>query len=235
MSFMVGSLCPVRWQVIWSDLRDVDASLGPNSYLSICTDPGVEWIASRIGASDYATCATSLASMISRKLRLHEPLSQKRVPDPPENTAWLYTKGESTGIFVCVSLILIVDRIAYFKESIEATYYTIDATAFEKRLRQHYTGSHTTGDSGWYALRNMVFASGCRIEEFKNCSWTEAQSRARVYFDNALSVEADLLHHTPRLVAIQALIAMVCLLNDSGYQAAHSIGPLCRRFGKPKS
>lgn len=43
----------------------------------------------------------------------------------------------------------------------------------------------------------------------KTCSWTEAQALAKGYFDNALSVEADLLHGTPGLIAIQALLIMV--------------------------
>jgi len=148
--------------------------------------------------------------MISRKLRLHEPLGQKRTPDPPEHTAWLYAKGMSMCDYACMKLI--INCTAYFNESFEATYYTIDQSAFEERLRHHYTDAHATRDPGWYALRNVVFASGCRIEQFKTCAWTEAQSRAQVYFDNALSVEADLLHGTPGLIAIQALVAMVRLL-----------------------
>lgn len=68
---------------------------GPNSFTSICADPGVTWIASRIGASTYATCATSFMSTISRKLKLPERLSQQRIPDPPMPTAWLYATGTS--------------------------------------------------------------------------------------------------------------------------------------------
>ncbi len=68
---------------------------GPNSFASICADSGVAWIASRIGVSNYATCATSFMSSISRKLKLHKRLSQQRSPDPPITTAWLYTTCES--------------------------------------------------------------------------------------------------------------------------------------------
>lgn len=83
----------LRSRKLWG--LDVNCAAGPNSYLSICADPGVHWIASRIGASDYATCATSLTSTISRKLKLRERLSPERIPDPPKGTAWLYTKGKS--------------------------------------------------------------------------------------------------------------------------------------------
>jgi hypothetical protein len=43
----------------------------------------------------------------------------------------------------------------------------------------------------------------------KSCTWAEAQAIAKGHFDNALSVEADLLHGTPGLIAIQALLVMV--------------------------
>jgi hypothetical protein len=73
---------------------------GPNSFASICADPGVAWIASRIGASNYATCATSFMSTISRKLKLQKSLSQQRLPDPPLEIAWCYTRGESPSIWL---------------------------------------------------------------------------------------------------------------------------------------
>jgi len=68
---------------------------GPNSFASICADTGVAWIASRIGASNYATCATSFMSTISRKLKLHKRLIQQRLPNPPIGVAWRYTMGKS--------------------------------------------------------------------------------------------------------------------------------------------
>lgn len=102
-----------------------------------------------------------------------------------------------------------VSITAYFDESVEATYQTIDRSDFLTRLGNHYTESVHDDDPGWYALRNVVFASGCRIASSKSCTWTETQVLAQGYFDNALSVEADLLHGTPGLIAIQALLVMV--------------------------
>lgn len=98
---------------------------------------------------------------------------------------------------------------AYFDESVEATYQTIDRSDFLARLKKHYEDSVHDEDPGWYALRNVVFASGCRITSSKSCTWTEAQILAKGYFDNSLSVEADLLHGTRGLIAIQALLMMV--------------------------
>jgi hypothetical protein len=71
---------------------------GPNSFASICADSGVVWIASRIGASNYAACATSFMSTISRKLKLQKRLSQQRLPDPPIELAWRYTIGKLLSI-----------------------------------------------------------------------------------------------------------------------------------------
>src|SRR5690242_9568863 len=68
---------------------------GPNSFVSICADPGVAWIASRIGASTYATCATSFMCSITRRLKLPKRLSQQRLPDPPMPSAWRYATGAS--------------------------------------------------------------------------------------------------------------------------------------------
>jgi hypothetical protein len=98
---------------------------------------------------------------------------------------------------------------AYFDESVEATYQTIDRSDFFTKLKKHYEDSIYDVDPGWYALRNVVFASGCRITSSKSHTWTEAQVLAKGYFDNALSVEADLLHGTRGIIAIQALLMMV--------------------------
>ncbi|KAF2827187.1 hypothetical protein CC86DRAFT_369390 [Ophiobolus disseminans] len=170
---------------------------GPNSYLSICADPGVKWIATRIGVSNYATCAVSAVSTISQKLKLRQSLSLKRISDPPLETAWLFTR-------------------AYFDESLEATYHIIDQASFEQQLREHYNNALCDKTPGWYALRNVVFASGCRIATYKSCTWMEAQTLAQGYFDNALSVEADLLHGTPGILAIQALIIMALFAEGLG-------------------
>lgn len=113
------------------------------------------------------------------------------------------------GGFIRVYTILIARTLAYFDESLEATYYTIDRPDFEARLMKHLNDPSQDNDSAWYALRNIVFASGCRIAIFKSHSWTEAQTQSRKYFENALAVEADLLHGRSGVISIQALLVMV--------------------------
>ncbi|KAI8939889.1 hypothetical protein NX059_003618 [Plenodomus lindquistii] len=166
-----------------------DECHGPHSFLSICTDPGVDWIASRIGVLNYANYATSLEKDISRRFRLRERLSKERVPEPSQETAWLYTN-------------------AYFEKSLEASFNIIDRSNFEARLRTFHQDPSDDSDMGWYALRNAVYANGCRIATFQSCTWAQAQTLSRGYLENALSVEPELIHGTPGLTAIQALLVM---------------------------
>ncbi|KAH7385829.1 fungal-specific transcription factor domain-containing protein [Pyrenochaeta sp. MPI-SDFR-AT-0127] len=184
-------------QVVAGEPPSRDEHHGPNSYLSICADAGVNWIASRIGASSFDACATSLVSTISQKLKLSGRLSKDRIPEPCKETAWLYMH-------------------AYFDESLEATYYTINRSTFEARLEKDFSDQPDEYDPAWYALKNVVFASGCRIATFKTQSWTEAQIQSRGYFENALAVEADLLHGTTGVIAIQALLAMALYAEGAG-------------------
>lgn len=125
--------------------------------------------------------------------------------------------------------------IAYFDECLESTYYTIDRSAFETRLRTHYDGLCHDYDPGWYALRNIVFACGCRSAAFRAGTWTEAQAQAQGYFDNALSVEVDLLHGTPGLVATQALLIMVSSLDASMNSITKTTGSVRGRLGQPEA
>lgn len=85
---------------------------------------------------------------------------------------------------------------------------------FEKRLQKTYENGSSEVDAGWHALRNAVFAIGCRIMVFKACTWHEAQANSQGYFENALAVEAELIHGTPGIMGVQALLAMVCLKID---------------------
>lgn len=119
---------------------------------------------------------------------------------------------------------------AFFEESLEATYNIIDRADFEARLKSTYDNGPSEADAGLYALRNIVFATGCRITTFKDCSWSEAQAQSQGYFENALAVEPDLIHGTPGLTGIQALFAMVCPRRTFCRQkGTNVIGILCRR------
>lgn len=71
-------------------------------------------------------------------------------------------------------------------------------------------GAPSGEDVAWYALRNTVYAAGCRQLLLKDCStpYAEAQAEASRYFSNALSVHSDLIYGPSGLVAVRALTAM---------------------------
>jgi len=85
---------------------------------------------------------------------------------------------------------------------------------FEARLRLHFApGTRANDDPGWYALRNTVYASGCRMEcskAYHSTGFEEARERGWRYFENALSVQSQLLYGKTDITAVQALVAMVC-------------------------
>ena len=107
---------------------------------------------------------------------------------------------------------LFADRIvpAYFNDSLEALYGIVHRPEFEARLTEHFNGTRGD-DSSWYALRNVVYATGCRtyLSTQKSQSWTDVQQRSWAYLENAMSVYFDLLYTPTGLSAVRALAAMV--------------------------
>jgi hypothetical protein len=99
----------------------------------------------------------------------------------------------------------------------DAIFGIVHRPTFESALRTHFRkdgyNSDNEVDPGWYALRNTVYAAGCRILETKSAvkgtrtSATTAQSWK--YFSNALSVHTDILYYRTSLMAVQALAMMV--------------------------
>ncbi|KAH7145530.1 fungal-specific transcription factor domain-containing protein [Dactylonectria estremocensis] len=173
---------------------------GPTSFLPICVNPGIGWIANKIGNSNYTSSAKSLMSTIGGRLKLSKRLSRDIVEDPDPNTAWEYVR-------------------AYFEESALSTFYLANRQSFEERLLRHIENpSASQEDSVWFAMRNIVFATGCRALMSKTHSWTESQSKSGQYFENALRVETDLIHGACRLSATRALLAMSLFSEGGGCQ-----------------
>lgn len=84
--------------------------------------------------------------------------------------------------------------------------------AFETRLRAksaHPSEFHD--DSSWFALRNTVYASGCRdvLSKDPMKTFNEAQAEFWKYFENSLSVHTELTYTPASLTAVQALVLMV--------------------------
>jgi hypothetical protein len=106
----------------------------------------------------------------------------------------------------------------YFEMDPDAVFGIVYRPTFENALRTHFRkdghNSDNDPDPGWYALRNTVYAAGCRIIEMRNAgkgSRTNIMSnQSWKYFSNALSVHSDLLYYRTSLMAVQALAMMVC-------------------------
>lgn len=109
---------------------------------------------------------------------------------------------------------------AYFETSYDAVFGVIYRPAFEARLRSQFDqGSSFQDDNpSWYALRNTVYASGCRsvLGKDHSISFVDAQARAWSFFENALSVHTEILFNPTGLSAVQALTLMVITLFGRG-------------------
>ena len=93
----------------------------------------------------------------------------------------------------------------------------VERTLFESRLRAHFSGTHNpvADDKGWYALRNMLWAHGCRIVLSKTRTFRETLQASWAFFENALSVHTETLFLHTSMMSVQAVILMVGALSRS--------------------
>ena len=103
---------------------------------------------------------------------------------------------------------------AYFERSVDSLFEVIHRPEFEHHLRSHLSNRLYDDDPAWLALRNTVYASGCRLYRSQNHSdsFVSIQQEAWHFFSNALSVHSDLLLRSPSIRAVRALLAMVRLV-----------------------
>lgn len=104
-----------------------------------------------------------------------------------------------------------MEIIAYFEDSFEALYGVVYRPEFEARLARHLEAQDVQDDPSWYALRNIVYATGCRalLVQQKTVRWPEVHRQSWPFFENALSVYVELLYTQTGLSAVRALTAMV--------------------------
>ena len=100
---------------------------------------------------------------------------------------------------------------AYFDQSYHASFGIVDRSTFEEHLVQHFNGA-LADDPSWYALRSVIYASGCLeiMSTDTSVSFREAHKQAWEFFENAMSVHTELLITPTGLIAVQALTLMVC-------------------------
>jgi len=97
---------------------------------------------------------------------------------------------------------------AYFEDTPEEAFGIVQRPWFESRLRAHFSGT-IPDDKANYALRNVLWACGCRIVLSKTATFREAAQASWALFENALSVHTDILFLRGSMVEVQALILMV--------------------------
>jgi len=103
--------------------------------------------------------------------------------------------------------------LAFFEESFEYTVGLVQKAPFEARLHEHLQqGPSAANDVAWYALRNTVYAIGCRIHlsaEGRPEAYVTARQQSWRYFENAMSVHTELLFMRTNTMAVEALLLMV--------------------------
>ena len=170
---------------------------GPRSCLSLCSQSGIEWVESRSGIRGFRSSAQKFTNDITRRLKLSSRLSVRRVPDPDRATAWRYTS-------------------AYFQHALDASMGVVQQSTFESQLTAYLDGVTSHVDIAWHALRNAIYASGCRIHLSETQSFHEANRLAWTYFENALALHTEILLFRTSLASVQALTVMAYYSQNFG-------------------
>ncbi|KIW86599.1 uncharacterized protein Z519_12783 [Cladophialophora bantiana CBS 173.52] len=139
-----------------------------------------------------------------------QPFRANRVPDPDRATAFRYVQ-------------------AYFDHSYDAVFGVLHGPKFKARLEAQFDnqGASQVEDPSWFALRNVVYALGCRcmLAPDDNVSFVEAEAQAKPYFHNALSAFGEIIFGHSGFTAIQALVLMTFYAEGLGNAAIEF--PLC--------
>ncbi len=107
--------------------------------------------------------------------------------------------------------ILLLSLIAFYQNCWEADIGIIDRTDFDTLMQAHDRNQALKNDPAWFALRNVIFASGYRslLAKDSTVSFASAHAKAGSYFENALSVLSKLLLTPASVMAVRALALMV--------------------------
>jgi hypothetical protein len=138
--------------------------------------------------------ARKLTFDISQHLKVDPEVFHRREPEPEQDRAWQYVK-------------------AYFEECRDVVLGIVSRPLFESRLTKHFdSGASAEPDCSWYALRNAVYATGCRkvMSKEQPGPFLVGKGHGWEYLQNALNVHSELLYSRTNFMAIQALTIMVC-------------------------
>lgn len=102
----------------------------------------------------------------------------------------------------------LTSSLAFFEKAFEATTGLIDRCWFENILATQFeSDSNRDQDPSWYALRFTVYAFGCRIH-LGSQSYTRAVEASVALFENALSVQPDIMQCRSSITSVRALMLM---------------------------
>ena len=177
--------------------------------MSVCSQPGMAWITDKVSLPGVRESILRFAKDMTCRLKTEVNLSKDRVPEPSAKTAWRYTTGMLSLPRVTLNLADKGTSIVFFEHASEAAMGILEQSWFKTRLQLHFAEPKRGFDASWYALRNIVFAFGCRIEMAKTASYSDAARVSIGLFENALSVQTDMLHLHSTLMSVKALILMV--------------------------
>lgn len=176
---------------------------GPRTSMSICSLAGIAWVKGRVKSKqpDFQTTANNFTQNVARMLKLEKQPTKRRKEEPGFDDALRFTK-------------------AFFEETPEAALGIVRRSCFESRLRSFYKSSQGDDNFSWCAMRNIIFAYGCRVVLSKTASYSEAQQESWSYFENALSVHTEILCFRTSVMGAQALTLMVISLSQYSYKFA---------------
>ena len=117
---------------------------------------------------------------------------------------------------VCLFLVSLVHvslivSPAYFADAPEVLFGAVRRDLFQPRFEAHLAGSKKDNNPAIYAIRNVIFATGCRIKMAPIVGYSKAVEMATGWFDNAMSIHTELLYMPTTIIAVTALVIMVRL------------------------
>lgn len=150
---------------------------------------------------------------LTRRLKIDKKFSLQRTLEPEPETAWRYAMGRPHWYSSSPDAHdWLKQPLAYFDNAVDSALGIVHRPWFESKLKVHFTNANNDDeDHGWYALRNTIYASGCRIELSRYKNIQETNQEAWKWFANALSVHTEILYFQSTMVGVQALTLMVTL------------------------
>ncbi|PQE06909.1 Fungal specific transcription factor domain-containing protein [Rutstroemia sp. NJR-2017a BBW] len=110
--------------------------VGPTSFLSICSIPGIAWVSEISEEPRFFEIAKALVLNIDLRLKMRRGPRHQSIAEPDEDAAWKWCQ-------------------AYFNHSFDAGLGLVSKEHFELRLHHHFAQKDFVDDDpAWYALRN---------------------------------------------------------------------------------